>query len=261
MKNRQEKIYSILKELALEMGAKDFTFAVEVPKDKSHGDLASNIALAIFSDIKNKKLNIKNPLELAEEIVSILNTGYLIHDTDFDKIEIASPGFINFYFSQRFLSSQVQSIISLGSNYGSSEIGKGLPAGRQGKKASVEFVSANPTGPLHIGNARGGPLGDSLANVLSKAGYEVTREYLHNDVGGQVTKLGEAIYYTLNPDKKPEEEIQYKGDYIKELSEKIQKQLSKDISKEEFVEKSGEIAVEIMLKEILEDCKLMGIRF
>src|SRR3989304_2102946 len=307
MKKTKEKIYSILKEIASQMEANDLAFSVETPKDKSHGDLASNIALVLYKNLaegqshvardarkaslessvevrslsesrRRKSEGYKNkikssfsslangpsfasPLELAEEIVKILTTDYSLLTTDFDKIEIASPGFINFYFSGKFLSSQVQSIISQGSNYGSSEIGKGLPAGRQGKKASIEFVFANPTGPLHIGNARGGPLGDAIASVLSKAGYEVTREYLHNDVGGQVTKLGEAIYYTLNPDKKPEEEIQYKGDYIKELSEKIQKQLPKDIPKEEFVEKSGEIAVEIMLKEILEDCKLMGIKF
>ncbi|PIR79825.1 MAG: arginine--tRNA ligase, partial [Candidatus Levybacteria bacterium CG10_big_fil_rev_8_21_14_0_10_35_13] len=312
MKNRQEKIYSILKEIALEMGAKDVPFSVEIPKDKSHGDLASNIALVLYKNFSRGPAahhphptsshplralddghpfaspldsgssesglppahftpRFKNPMELAQEILNILNTKYLIHDTDFDKIEIAAPGFINFYFSQKFLASQVNEIINQNSKYGQSDIGKALPAhlakamakraGRQGKKASVEFVSANPTGPLHIGNARGGPLGDAIANVLSKAGYGVTREYLHNDVGGQVTKLGEAIYYTLNPDKKTEEEIQYQGDYIGELATQIEKQLPKDLSKEEFVEKAGQIAVEILLEEILEDCRLMGIEF
>jgi arginyl-tRNA synthetase len=197
-------------------------------------------------------------LELAKKIVSILNTKYKILDTDFDKVEIAAPGFINFYLSKKYLQNQVQSIIEEGDGYGSLNLGKG-------KKASVEFVSANPTGPLHIGNARGGPLGDSIANVLAKAGYEVTREYLHNDVGGQVEKLGEAIYYTLHPDQKAENyEIQYQGEYIKELAEEVEEEMQdkdQDLSVERFIEEAGKIAVRLMLTEILRDCEDMGIKF
>ncbi|OGH06583.1 MAG: arginine--tRNA ligase, partial [Candidatus Levybacteria bacterium RBG_13_35_9] len=216
MKTRQEKIYSILQELALKMGAKDFAFGVEIPKDKSHGDLASNIALALFANVKFQMSNFKSPMELAQEIVKRLTTDYSLLTTDFEEIKVAAPGFINFFFSKKYLSSQVQEIISQDSNYGNSKIGKG-------RKASVEFVSANPTGPLHIGNARGGPLGDTIANVLSKAGYEVTREYLHNDVGGQVTKLGATMFFELNPDKTPKEELMYQGTYIKELADKVDK--------------------------------------
>jgi arginyl-tRNA synthetase len=197
-------------------------------------------------------------LELAKKIVSILNTKYKILDIDFDKVEIAAPGFINFYLSRKYLQNQIQSIIEEGDGYGSLNLGKG-------KKASVEFVSANPTGPLHIGNARGGPLGDSIANVLAKAGYEVTREYLHNDVGGQVEKLGEAIYYTLHPDQKAENyEIQYQGEYIKELAEEVEEEMQdkdQDLSVERFIEEAGKIAVRLMLTEILRDCEDMGIKF
>nr|MBI5456107.1 arginine--tRNA ligase [Candidatus Levybacteria bacterium] len=256
MENPKEKIYSILQSVASDLGVGDVEFKVEQPKDESHGDFASNIALAIFSDVKNQKSKIKNPMELAEEIVSILNTKYKILDSDFDKVEIAKPGFINFYLSNKYLQNQVQNIILQGETFGSSSIGKN-------KTASVEFVSANPTGPLHIGNARGGPLGDTIANVLTKVGYQVVREYLHNDVGGQVERLGEAIYFTIHPDQKPKDyEVQYQGDYIKELSQSVKESLEeKDLSQEEFIEKAGKIAVKLMLDEILKDCELMGIKF
>jgi arginyl-tRNA synthetase len=257
MENPKEKIYSILQKIALEMGVGEVNFLVEKPKGASHGDFSANIALTVSSS-KYQVLGIKSPLELAKKIVSIRNTRYKILDTDFDKVEIAAPGFINFYLSKKYLQNQVQSIIEEGDGYGSLNLGKG-------KKASVEFVSANPTGPLHIGNARGGPLGDSIANVLAKAGYEVTREYLHNDVGGQVEKLGEAIYYTLHPDQKAENyEIQYQGEYIKELAEEVEEEMQdkdQDLSVERFIEEAGKIAVRLMLTEILKDCEDMGIKF
>ena len=196
----------------------------------------------------------KNPLEVAKEIVEKIGDSAL----DFDKIEAVAPGFINFYFSQKYLQDQVQSIIEEGDSYGSLNLGKG-------KKVSVEFVSANPTGPLHIGNARGGPLGDSLANVFAKAGYQVVREYWHNDVGGQVDRLGETIYFILHPDQKPAEyEMQYLGEYVKELAQLVKEQLEEnqdDLSQAEFIEKAGKIAVELMLVEILKDCEDMGIKY
>jgi len=178
MENPSEKIYSILRELTTNLGVKDVEFSLMRPKDKLHGDLASNIALVLFknkgpvsgfppasarSSLKRSnelravgslstRATLQNPLQLAEELVKKIKQ--LNIDT-FEKVEAVKPGFINFHFSKKYLFSQVQSIISQGSNYGSSGIGKG-------KKASVEFVSANPTGPLHIGNARGGPLGDTI---------------------------------------------------------------------------------------------------
>src|SRR5436305_1094019 len=167
MENPKEKIYSILQALAIEMGVKDTRFSVEKPKSMTHGDLSSNIALILSKSLK------KPPFELAQKMAETINNS---DSSLYEKAEAVKPGFINFYFSKKYLASQVQNIIKEGNTYGSSSLGKG-------KKASVEFVSANPTGPLHIGNARGGPLGDTIANVLSKIGYEVTREYLHNDVG------------------------------------------------------------------------------
>lgn len=240
-----EKLYSILQQLASEMGQKDLEFKVEIPKEKSHGDLSTNLALVMA-----KKLG-KNPMIVAEEIVE-----KLMPDESFiSDIQVAAPGFVNFYFSHKYLEDNLRKILNLASEYGSLAVG-------EGKKASVEYVSANPTGPLHIGNARGGPIGDVLANVLTKAGYSVTREYLHNNVGGQITKLGESIYFTLNPDQvTPETQVQYQGEYIKELASLVEAKIAKNLAKDEFVQKAGEIAVEYMLTEILEDCKRMGINF
>jgi len=303
MENPKEKIYSILQKVVLEMVEQELEFQVEKPKDQTHGDFSSNVAMVMFGNIKTalshavrdahrelarstKKgpaadlppasvfsskasfsevravgspssgvtLNTNSPLELAQVIVEKLGS-----HPDFEKIEAVAPGFINFYLSAKYLQNQVQNIIEKGEDYGSLKVG-------DGKKASVEFVSANPTGPLHIGNARGGPLGDSLANVFAKAGYQITREYLHNDVGGQVERLGESIYFELHPGQKPENyEIQYQGSYVKELADKVKEQLEEDqdanLSQADFIEKAGKIAVELMLTEIIKDCEDMGIKY
>jgi arginyl-tRNA synthetase len=278
MEEPKAKIYSILEKVAAEMKIQNSNFSVEKPKNSSHGDFSSNIALVMFrgpvgsfppasAPLRLTKMravgspssattpHFQNPLELAQQIVEKLK----VQNLDiFDKIEAVTPGFINFYLSKKYLQEQVQNIIEKGDEYGSSNLGKG-------KKASVEFVSANPTGPLHIGNARGGPLGDTLANVLTKAGYKVTREYLHNDVGGQVDRLGEALYFTIHPDRKAADfEVQYQGEYIKELAQLAKEQLEEgqdDLSQEQFIEKAGQIAVKLMLTEILKDCEAMGIKF
>src|SRR5205823_4902155 len=151
-----------------------------------HGDLASNIGLVLAKTLKKK------PFDIARILSSEILKNPFVKKT-FEKVEAVNPGFINFYFSKQYLADQVSIINQQKEVYGSSSLGRG-------KKASVEFVSANPTGPLHIGNARGGPIGDVIANVLEKASFAVRKEYLHNDVGGQVDRLGESIYFYLHPD-------------------------------------------------------------
>ncbi len=257
----RDGIKEVLKKALKDLGVEDFEPQIERPKDSSNGDYSTNVAMNLFTNSRFmiKDSGSKNPMELAEKIIYIQNTKYKIQNTDFEKIVAVKPGFINFYLSNSYLQTQVGEIINKADNYGLSALGKG-------KKASVEYVSANPTGPLHIGNARGGPLGDALANVLEKAGYEVTREYLHNNVGGQVARLGEAIYFTLHPDQKGEGyEIQYQGEYIKELAKMVEETMEEkhfeSLSQEEFIDKAGQIAVEMMLLEILKDCEDMGIKF
>ena len=186
MEDPKEKIIFLIKNAAKDLLSPVPSFKIEQPNDKSHGDFATNVALVLAQTLKRKPLDIAH--EIAEKI--ILEKDFI------SDIQVASPGFINFWLSEKYLQSQIQDIIEQGDGYGSLSIGKG-------KKASVEFVSANPTGPLHIGNARGGPLGDSLANVFAKAGYEVIREYLHNDVGGQVEDWEKRFISLCIPTKKP----------------------------------------------------------
>ena len=132
---------------------------LEVPKDKSHGDFACNIAMVLAKQLKTA------PRKIADAITSNIDKSGDIKD-----IEVAGAGFINFYLAPDWLYRTMESIEKEGSDYGKIDLGKG-------KKVMVEFVSANPTGPMHMGNARGGALGDCLASVLEYAGYDVTREF------------------------------------------------------------------------------------
>lgn len=146
---------------------------LEVPREKAHGDFATNIAMAMARSAKT------NPRKLAELIVRYINREGLF----IDKIEIAGPGFINFYLSPDWLAGIIPAVRREDDNYGRTNKG-------QGRKVQVEFVSANPTGPMHMGNARGAALGDSLAAVLDFAGYDVTKEFYINDAGNQIEKFG-----------------------------------------------------------------------
>ncbi|GAF10458.1 arginyl-tRNA synthetase [Paenibacillus pini JCM 16418] len=149
---------------------------LEVPKEKSHGDLATNAAMQLTRIAK------KNPRQIAEAIIEHLD----LKKASIEKAEIAGPGFINFSLNKSYLYPVVQQIVEQGEQYGRIQLGKG-------EKIQVEFVSANPTGSLHLGHARGAAVGDALCNVLDFAGYEVTREYYINDAGKQVENLCKSI--------------------------------------------------------------------
>lgn len=151
-------------------------FIVEVPKDKEHGDFATNAAMMLTKQAK------KNPREIAQAIADAINT----ENSIIEKIEIAGPGFINFYLSNSWMYTILPEVEVQDEKYGFVDIG-------HGEKIQVEFVSANPTGVLHMGNARGGAMGDSLGNLLAMAGYEVTKEYYINDAGNQIVKFGESL--------------------------------------------------------------------
>ena len=148
-------------------------FVIEVPKDKSHGDFATNAAMLLTKQAKMK------PRDIAQAIVDSLNKESKL----IEKVEIAGPGFINFYLSQNWVYDILPVVEAQDTAYGSVNIG-------HGEKVQIEFVSANPTGLLHMGNARGGALGDSLANLLKMAGYDVTKEFYINDAGNQIVNLG-----------------------------------------------------------------------
>lgn len=151
-------------------------FTVEEPADKTHGDFAVNAAMVWARALKNA------PRKIAEAITEYID----LSGTYIEKTEIAGPGFINLFLSDNYYAAILKDVEEKSDNYGSSDVGGG-------KKVMVEFVSANPTGPMHIGNARGGALGDTLAAVLEKAGYDVTREFYVNDAGNQIQKFGASL--------------------------------------------------------------------
>ncbi len=151
-------------------------FIIEVPANKANGDYSSNAAMAGARSFR------KAPRMIAESLVKYID----LTDTLFERVEIAGAGFLNFFLSQRFFGEILKDVIACGDDYGKSDYG-------QGKRVLVEFVSANPTGPMHIGNARGGAIGDCLASVLDWAGFDVSREFYVNDAGNQIEKFATSL--------------------------------------------------------------------
>lgn len=172
----EEKLKRCLKDALAKMNVDiDISkIVIERSKEKVHGDFASNIAMQLARELK------KNPLLIAEDIVNNLDV------ESFNKVEIARPGFINFFLKSEALSSIIKTIIDEGDNYGNSTYGENKPI-------NVEFVSANPTGDLHLGHARGAAIGDCICRLYSKIGYNVTREFYVNDAGNQINVLGRSI--------------------------------------------------------------------
>ena len=170
----QENIKNHLKEIIQSIGHLDDEFEVilETPKEKENGDYATNCALQLTKVFR------KAPKIIAQNIVDKFDC----HEYNVEKIEIAGPGFINFFIKKIFLTTIIKEIITLDTEYGKSSIGNN-------EKINVEFVSANPTGDLHLGHARGAVIGDVLCRILEKAGYDVTREYYVNDAGNQIHNL------------------------------------------------------------------------
>ncbi|MDD3228394.1 MAG: arginine--tRNA ligase [Oscillospiraceae bacterium] len=186
-------------------------FALEVPADHAHGDWAANAAMVSARTFRMA------PRKIAEAIVPNLS----LDGTFFSRCEIAGPGFLNFFYRHEFYRAVLRDIRQSGENYGRSNFGRG-------KRVLVEFVSANPTGPMHIGNARGGAIGDCLASVLDAAGYQVQREFYINDAGNQVNKFGlslEARYLQIYKGEEavPFPEDGYKGADITEHAKNFAK--------------------------------------
>lgn len=199
------------------------SFNIEVPADRANGDYSTNAAMA------NARVFRLPPRKIAEAIVAGLD----LSGSLFERCEIAGAGFINFYFSDDFYAEILLDLEAKGDDYGRSDYG-------QGKKVMVEFVSANPTGPMHMGNARGGALGDSLACVLDYAGYNVNREFYINDAGNQIDKFGLSLdvrymQHFLGEDAVPLPEDSYHGEDIKQRAEEFieiygDKYLNADVS-------------------------------
>src|SRR5210317_918963 len=179
---------------------------VEVPGNPEHGDFATNLAMIIARTEK------KAPRQIAEALVATLGASPLL-----DKVDIAGPGFINFTLAPVCWYEVLDDITAKGPEYGISGAG-------QGQKVQVEFVSANPTGPLHIGHGRGAAVGDAVASILQAAGFDVQREYYVNDAGNQGATLGRSIWLRLrelNGEAIEFPEDGYQGEYVRDLAAKL----------------------------------------
>ena len=222
--------------------------SVEMPKDPSHGDMATNIAM-----IMANKLGLP-PRSVAELLVTKLNQLEYI-----TKIEIAGPGFINLVLAQSMWQQQLKSIITLGNDYGNSDIGKGI-------KVNLEYVSTNPTGPMHIGHARGAVYGDALAGVLSKCQFVVTKEYYVNDAGKQIDILAESIYVryaNLCGQKMELPGYCYPGKYIIDSAKNLQKKYQSDLltyERAQWLPLIRKFAVDEMLVLIRSDLADLGVK-
>jgi arginyl-tRNA synthetase len=220
------------------------------PKNKSHGDLSTNIAMQLSRELKLK------PLDIAHFIVDNLN----IKDSIIGEVEIVRPGFINFCLKENWLYQIIDEIREKGEDYGKVNLGKG-------KKIQVEFVSVNPTGPLHVGHGKCAAVGDALSNILKAAGYKVEKEYYINDQGRQIDLLGQSVQVRYDNLLGEEEEFPpdgYKGKYIIDLAKDIIDKFQ-DKYKGRDDQESREFFKEFTLKNILEgikeDLKDFGVEF
>jgi len=224
-------------------------FEVEAPRQAEHGDFSTNAALVLASQAK------QSPRRLAEIIMDGLSAppGVL------KKLEIAGPGFINFFLEDAYWLGVLPEILRLGEAYGNCDLGRGL-------KVQVEFVSANPTGPLHIGHGRGAALGDALARLLTAAGYRVEREYYINDVGNQIITLGKSLAFRLRELQGEQVEFPpdgYQGDYIKDLARQYLAEHGSPLAGKENQDylPLGRYAADLILADIKTDLEDFGVTF
>jgi len=223
-------------------------FLLEVPKEKKFGDFSSNIAMRLSRELR------KSPLDIASGIIKHIEKSGVIQD-----VKVEKPGFINFYISNKAVIAVLKDIIEEDAEFGSSFLGNG-------KKVQIEFVSANPTGPLTVAHGRQAAVGDSLARILKFCGYDVTREYYINDEGVQIQALGKSLkarFIEITGEKSEFPENGYKGKYIYDIAQKLKDSGVAERSSEEPL--SDEFIMEYASKEImgtiLKDLEDFGVHF
>jgi len=222
---------------------------IEHPQNPDHGDYASSLPL------KLARATGTSPMPIAEALVGLISPA-----PEVESITVAPPGFINFTLKSGWLTGQVEAILSAGSSYGNIDLGKK-------SRVQLEFVSVNPTGPLHVGHGRGAILGNTLANVLASAGYKVEKEYYVNDAGSQMDAFYRSLYARYQQDLKVDAEMPadgYLGDYIVDLAKEItadegDKLLS--LPDKEAVAEIGRLGLDKMLAQIKGDLDLLGVKF
>lgn len=244
-----ERIRSAIASLPLDVPADALSrVAVEPPRDASHGDVATNAAMLLAKPLNRK------PRDLAEEIAAVLRA-----DADVETVEVAGPGFINLRLSPAFWTGFLKTSLAQGLDVGTTRLGKGL-------KVNVEYVSANPTGPMHVGHCRGAVVGDALARLLAKAGFDVTKEYYINDAGGQIDVLARSAFLRYREALGETIEIPeglYPGDYLKPVGETLKSAWGDRLlamPEAEWLPVVKKLAVDMMMDMIRADLALLGVR-
>jgi len=241
-----DTLRAALAQAAAKLGAPDADVQLERPKDSAHGDVATNLALALAKTLKAKPRDVAGKLVAALE----LPPGFV------RKVEIAGPGFVNFFLAEALVVAVVPTVLAAGPAYGRSTVGASRPV-------NVEFVSANPTGPLHVGHGRQAALGDAIAALLEWTGWRVTREFYYNDAGAQIMNLARSVQTRIQQRQGRDAAIPeggYHGEYISELAERYVAQHPKDPDGADL-EAVRRFAVAELRQEQDEDLRAFGVRF
>ncbi len=247
--NPQMFLKNILKDVLTDLGASWPERAlIEPPREKRFGDLATNVAMLLAKDLK------KNPREIAQSIRQRIEEKSI---EEIEKIEVAGPGFLNFSFSPSLWQGILQEVLNKGKDFGKSDMGRR-------KKILVEYVSANPTGPLHVGHGRGAAVGDSLSRILRFAGYSVDTEYYVNDAGRQIRLLGKSIFIRYKNLFGIEESLCddcYKGEYIIEIAKDLKEKYGDELlttEENKAIYICASFGKDVILKGIKEDLAAFG---
>lgn len=244
-----DRISDALREATAALGAHDARFRLDRPRDTKHGDLATNIAMSLSSRLG------RPPREIAQDLKDRLGGIEGV-----EKIEIAGPGFLNFFLGVAAVGGSVQRMLAVGESYGRSDDG-------QGRRVMVEFVSANPTGPLHLGHGRQAALGDAIASLLSWTGWKVHREFYFNDAGGQILRLAWSVrarYQQFLGHDEAVPEDGYQGEYVGEIAGKMIEEAGpkyEDDRSEAALEAMRRFAVAVLRHEQEEDLAAFNVHF
>lgn len=245
-----ETLRAELSRVAARLGADGLDFVLERPRDSDHGDLATNLAMVLARRERT------NPRKTAERVLEELN----LPPNLIERTEIAGPGFINFWLASTQLSAEHQEILRSGTRYGRSTWGAGL-------KVNVEFVSANPTGPLHVGHGRGAALGDAIASLLEWTGHAVTREFYVNDAGVQIDKLAQSLWARVRQQVGHAAEIPeggYHGQYLMESARQVLQREGPgfaELPDSEGIRRSRVLIVQMQREEQDHDLEQFGVTF
>jgi arginyl-tRNA synthetase len=241
-----DTLRAALTQAAAQLGAPGVDVQLERPRDPAHGDVATNVALALSKVLKAK------PRDVAQRLVAALQLPPgLVHKT-----EIAGPGFINFYLAEAQVVAVLPAVLAAGPSYGRSDVGRGA-------QINVEFVSANPTGPLHVGHGRQAVLGDGIAELLAWTGWSVSREFYYNDGGAQIDNLAKSVQARIHearglPGTIPEQG--YHGEYIREIAERYVAAHPRDLEGADL-DAVRRFAVQELRAEQDRDLQALGVRF